>query len=313
MNRATWTAIEACSESWDPDQQGSSTRPNGQIAYPLLPVPITPTPGGDPRRRYLFRLATLAVDAKEIAILRHVRQAVVIGSIPGPQADPAAAFAPLGFTVRDPFWHFVDGNVTFALRFLPGAPDDSNAAPPPQTEEGVVPTFYGEGSALLVSPTLARGYVADFLPGPTVVPYVPPNGGQPDGADVGDLGYLEDLRYPWTHAPGDDALAPALRGPGTLVLYASVLQTDPRSRPAPVFSDVRALRREDQFVVGVPNVIYRKIGGAFLVDLVDLACAPELLDLALGGKIPARFLALGSVLSPSPRTTGDPPPSGTSP
>ncbi len=304
MDPVTWTTIEACTAGWDPDQQGFSTRPNRQIAYPLFPVPVTPTDPAHPERRYLFQLATVDVPEGKVALIHHIRQAVVIGSVRGDQADPALDFVPLYQTVRDPFWHFFDGNATFSLRFQPGSPTDLGTGLGEEIEEGVLTNPYGQGTALLANP----GYVADFLPlpGPPPVPYLPPNAGQPLGDAMGDLGYWEDLRFPWQHAPGDGLLVPPQAGAGRIVGGCSVAQTNPATRGRPLFGDVRGLRQEDQFVLAVPNVIYRYVGLAFLVDLLDLACVPALLDLARGGRIAARFLALAGVSSPADPPKGTP-------
>lgn len=301
---ATWRPIEVCSSGYDPDSLGYGTSPEGGVTYPLLPIPIAPTLPGRPDLRYLFRLCTLEVPEGQLAIPRHLRLALRLGA-PPPSPIPDAGFAPVYFPVTDSFWHPIDGGVSFALRYETNViwqlgPNDQ------RTDEIVQTKFYGDGSALLANP----GYVPDFIGTPVSAAYVPPHAGRPFGQAVGDLGEFADLRFPWNDGPEDDALGPPVMGPGKFVLYASVAQTNPRTRPpiVPAQGNLDFLLPEDAFLFLNPLAIYRKIGGAFLADLLDLSCAPALLALARAGAIPARFLALGD-LPPPPQAPGTPGPS----
>ena len=287
-----WTVRESSSKGFDPDQMGRSTTPSGEISYPLLPIPISPT--ASPNRRYQYRLATLAVGSEEIALVTHLGMEVQIGS--APLVIPDAGFAPVTFRVRTPTWHFADGNVTYFLRYLAGPPDQQGPLPSQPQPNGVSDTFYGEGSALL-----AQGpYVPDYLPlAPPFLPYAPLNNGQPAGSPVSDLGTMETLRFLEREPHEQGLLAEPYRGPGLFVLWASVQQTNPTTRPPLVLNapaDPGALEPEDRFVLAVPNVVYRKLGGLLRADMVGVSCLDALYQRAVRGEIPSRFLALGKVL-----------------
>jgi hypothetical protein len=100
---------------------------------------------------------------------------------------------------------------------------------------------------------------------------------------VEDLSAMNEIRSPWSNT--DWWLNYFLPGPGNLVMYASVFQPNPGTRPVPnpplTFQQTQALGPEDQFVqayppapppmpggIGSSGAIYGRVAGAMTVELI---------------------------------------------
>lgn len=244
--------FEIASASFDPELLGVGASPYaGDASSTFLPVPATPTP--DQQSRYLFRLCVLPVSSAQVAIVRGVRTYIdLIGTLEG-------STYPFSVPVKDPNWKFTDGNVSWHLRRLdPGFQDFTVD---PNQVAGTSPRVSGSDSALLYTQLAA--------------PYIPPGAGIPPGTAVDFLGTWRDMRYPWTAANWDMLRVP-VPGPCTLVLYASVHQTNPETRPTPpdpdipgstALCDTSIIVVEDQFVSSFPDARYGHVGGALLIEL----------------------------------------------
>jgi hypothetical protein len=106
--------------------------------------------------------------------------------------------------------------------------------------------------------------------------YKPPNSGHPIGAGVGQLGQWSDLRYPWRSAsPNYPGLDATVDGPGSLMLWASVYQTNTRSRPLPVFGEGPALFPWSILQAFFAKARFVRVAGELSVDLekMDDDCA----------------------------------------
>lgn len=197
--------------------------------------------------RYLFRLCGVEVPDRHSLHVVGIRQLTVLQAI---MASGSASF-PAQLEVTSPLWAFTDGNVSFHLRFHQNLQDarkyDTAQAP------GTDPGMRGLDTALLYDPAGAF--------------YTAPGSGIPPGKDVAGLGTWRDLRFPWSSTSWDMRLP--VYGPGALVLYASVRQTDPNTRPVmPPPDDLGAIRPEDRFVLEYPTAVYGRIAGALAVELL---------------------------------------------
>jgi hypothetical protein len=242
--------------SYDPSKVGVGSTPWRDASSSRIFIPPASIPTGS--ARYLFRLAAITVPNYATCRVRGLRQAVQIGSVLQTREPPSAY--PVDIDVISPFWSFVDGNVSWHLRFVPGAvltqvPYIGRSTPLASTDyTGIQPTQ-------LIS-----------LDGS------PAAGGVPPGRPIGGLGTFRDIRWNWS--VGEIAtLDFEVQGGGVLGFYASVKQTNPQSRQQlgpllPPGFNTSVLSREDQFVLANPNAIYRYISGAIVCEFGQLNRRP---------------------------------------
>lgn len=230
----------------------------GDITQTGIALPAAPT---GPLNRYLCVCCGLRVGINSRCIIRHLRQLLTIGT---ELSMAGGAVLPVEVPVTSPTWHFVDGAVSWHLRMLDPTVDTrfirylDGAAP-------VAPFTAQWDTQLPAILTRRQPFGVD--------PYTPQNGGVPFGLDVGNLGTFRDIRYPYTTGDGQAEIGLEVKGPGILILYASVRQTNPEERPRPP-EDIPlldGLAPEDQFILTHPNSRYWRVGGSMIVDL----CNPE--------------------------------------
>ncbi len=240
------------SVGFDPDLAGiGSTACCGDQSMTGVAVPAAPTT--ECLNRYLIRLAAAVVPRDFGLAVVGLRQAVLLRA-EVPNED--GSISPFELEVTSPFWRFPDGNVTFHLAWK-----QDQCGPlicDPDQQPATSPDVDCLDSGLL--------YVPPFIDG-AGFPYVALNGGIAPGDGVVDLSAMRDLRYPWQHP--DWTLSELQIGPGVVVLYASVWQTDPAKRPACNLTDaqVAVLRPEDQFVCRFPQARYGRVAGSIVYEL----------------------------------------------
>lgn len=264
------------STSSDSDFDGIGSSPVlGDISETGIRVPAAFTV--DQRHRYLFRLCGAEIPAGKMLIVRGLRQLVTLRAeynITG-EAVPAPPLGTFAFEreVTSPLWHFVDGNVSFHLKYTTQIQSVRSTFDPLQLP-GTSPNMFGVDTSFMYTPNPL---------GPFLGPYNPPGAGIPPGRDVDFLGTLRDLRYPWDNT--DWSLSVPCYGPGVVTLWASVHQTNPATRiappqqvpPAPWTDPIAdAYRPEDLFLIQHPTCKYGRVGGALLLDLYpDVFEEPE--------------------------------------
>jgi hypothetical protein len=103
--------------------------------------------------------------------------------------------------------------------------------------------------------------------------YTPPINITPTWEDVVGLSNVHDLRAPWRDSPVWNSLNVNIRGPRRLSLYASVLQTNPSTRPTATFpaSEPDNMTTPEEYFVkqytgGGTGPIYWRVGGSLLVE-----------------------------------------------
>jgi hypothetical protein len=224
--------------------------------------------------RYLFRLATVEVPARHRFWVTSIRQLLTIAArvdiyrdVPqGPQADPS--FILLERQVITPMWAFPDGNVSWHLRRTP--PDARDREPPMTFQQGCDRNPYGrEPAQCAVRPS-------NTAIGPSL--YIPPGAGIPPGEPVSNYGHWNDMRDPWYAQPSTTALGLEVLGPCSVILYASVWQTNPDQRPVPDFGlgpeqfvCSMGLEPEDQFWTAFnASARYHRIAGELTGELEPL-------------------------------------------
>lgn len=245
--------IEVSSTAHDPDFNGVGSSPwTGDTGNTAVPVPAAATTSQN--NRYLFRLCGIEIPGGRSMVIKGLRQ---LATIRAPTRDENNLLLTVEREVVSPFWHFLDGNISWHLRwqqerFAP-YPNAAAVAPTP----GTSPQMLGYGTALLYRTT--------------IVPYTALANGIPPGGPMADLGTWRDMRFPWGNT--DWSMNHVVRGPGAIVLYASVHQTSTTNRP--LYPDANGMRPEDRFISEFQNegVIYGHVGGAMLVEL--LPCCTE--------------------------------------
>jgi hypothetical protein len=257
------TVVELVSVAGDVDLLGLGSSPyTGDTAYTGIRIPSAPTT--NQLGRYFFRLCGIEIPSGKAIVVRGIRQYLEIGAywsappLPSVPQDSPPNY-PLMLEVVSPFWHFSDGNVSWHLRHhdnIFAFFNDANQLP------NTSPTLRGLDTAMLYN---------------RLAPYAPAAGGVPPPKPVDTLGTLHEIRYPWDNT--DWSLATVVSGPGLVVLYASVKQTDPIARPqVPLIVDTGALRPEDRFLIATRDprfplsepgetAIYQRIAGAVTVEL----------------------------------------------
>lgn len=246
--------IELSSAALDTDKFAVGSSPFfGDAGGTGIAVPAAPTTALN--NRYLFRLCGVDIPAGRAVIIRALRQLATIRQVE--TLEPGGFLRPVELEVTSPLWSFVDGNVSWHLR-RKGQNIHRREFDAAQTP-GTSPAMDGLDSALLYVPPLA--------------PYTAPGGGLPpgSGAGMGDLATFRDMRDPWNNAQWN--LEVLVRGPGAVVFYASVRQTDPDTRgPALVVADPGAMRPEDRFLATFQDARYGRVAGGMIVE--TLPCCP---------------------------------------
>jgi hypothetical protein len=244
--------VSAASRDTDLTGVGSSPWP-GDMGRTGIAVPAAATTSQ--RNRYLFRLCGFEIPSGKAAILRGIRQLATIR-----HQGPPTGLGDLPIVVErevvSPLWSFLDGNISWHLRRQPNQ-FSSNTQSPTQIP-GTSFNMHALDTALLCQ-------VGGLPPA-----YSALNAGIPPGVGIDVLGTWRDIRFPWENT--DWSLSRLFRGPGTVVLYASVAQTDPTARP--LYPGVAGERPEDQFVSNFQDTaVYGRVAGSLIVEL--LPCCPE--------------------------------------
>lgn len=250
--------IEVSTTGYDPLREGiGSTWMPGSPHASRLQIPVAPTTV--PNNRYTFALCGVNVPKGASARIIGYRQKLIIGTTFNQAQGQGTVVIEKEIPITTPDWSFPDGNVAWCFRFLPGERQvprlgDTGTSPlnagPSRTKNP-----YGAFSALIYRDNISGTYNA-------------PAGGQPPGFAIDGISTLYDVRNPWT-AP-NPTLSTLLHGPGDIIMYASVWQTNPAGRPVwapPPGFDVGAVAPEDRFVLAFPQTKYAYVAGAMILEV----------------------------------------------
>lgn len=242
--------VELATATGDQDLVGVGSSPYlGDLGRTGIAVPTAPTTAQN--QRYLFRLCGVEIPSEYAIMIRGIRQLATI------RHEETINDFPLVVEreIVSPLWSFLDGNISWHLRWQKNQ-FSSKRADAVQVG-GTSPQMRGLGTALLYIPPL--------------LPYQALGGGIPPGTAIHDLGTWRDIRYPWSNTQVQWAHGILIKGPGAVVMYASVNQTDASIRP--IYPDVRGMRPEDQFVSNFRTTArYGRVAGGMMFELMP-ACA----------------------------------------
>jgi hypothetical protein len=250
--------IEVGSASEDVNRTGIGGSPYlGDMGNVGLAVPQAPTTL--PTNRYLFRLAVVSIPSGNAIIVRGLRQFLTLYA---EYSAVEGAVVPVSRLIQEPTFSFFDGNVSWHLRHKQQRSNQETFDP--NQPVGASPNVDGRDPALLYS-AINPNYVA-------------PAHGIPPGEAVGSLGTFYDIRFPWVAT--DWGLALYVEGPGDVVFYASVYQTDATSRfvnesSILVPADTPGITAEDAFVSSfAATARYGRVGGSIIYEPAP-CCAAE--------------------------------------
>jgi hypothetical protein len=261
----------------DEANQGLTTDPflpstQNPTALGLRVPPVLMGITGVAQPRYLFLLATRTLSRGK-TIVRGIRQGLTIGANIAPSGSGRAPLYAEEFLVTSPFWHFVDGNVSW---HLVREPAERQAATIPRTNGPSWAYMVSDGPAMLyktftntnVDPTTGAPYYYDV----GMSAYAPPNprSWQP----IGNLGNMKDMRSPWNAPTNAIAMDEEVTGTCRISLYASILQSNPATRivgTLPAAADVYpgGITPESAFLATFPNAIYWRVFGGILFEDIE--------------------------------------------
>lgn len=219
-------------------------------------------PSVETAERFTCRLAVVEIPYGSVAIVRSISQLLTIGATVEAEGGAEWIFE---LPVTDPVWHFPDGAVSWHLRTVPFSNGYSRVWVPGEPAAPTEPftgTRFGNGPGIL-----HYGVPAGQVEMPA---------GEPIGAN---LGTFHDMRYPWNQYSED--LNYEAEGPCQIVMYSTVVQTDPDHRPpAPPLVETSFLRKEDDFMLRFNDTArYWRVGARIVVDIYqryeDGRCQPS--------------------------------------
>lgn len=260
----TTTQIEIASVGVDEALQGLAGDPYGGLVQTGLRIPAAFQ--AEPSHRYLFLLAGFTIGDGACAHIIGFRQGLTLGCAAGNEIAPRRVVEQ---EVTSPFFKLADANVSWHLRVL-GQHEPSVPNPGSGPVQPALQNFAYESSD-----TPALLYQAATFPGgpnpfyTSLVTYTPPNGGMPPGAPLAPgLGTFYDLKTSWRTPGAWRSLDVWVEGPARVGFYASVKQTDIRSRialAAPIGFYQCGLSAEEQFLLNFPNASLWRVAGALIV------------------------------------------------
>jgi hypothetical protein len=262
--------VVAATYGFDPDLCGLGSDPSSSLNGAGLRVPTLATTSA--ATRYLFQCATVRLTAKPMWL---VGLAQLLTLYVNTAAGTGVPVAPVEMLVGragsgDPLYHFTDATVSWHLRLVRAVP---RPRPNTLTSESFAWRWAGSSPALVFETATFDAANLDGKGAPdnyvALTGYTPPWNGQPSGVDVAGLGTWNSIDYPWDN-PAEQSIEPIeVRGPGALVLYASVWQTSPDTRAAvepPAAYPMPVSCPEQAFVLGFPQAVYGRVGGKLIVE-----------------------------------------------
>lgn len=219
--------------------------------------------------RYLFLLASVEVADGTCRRIRGWRQYVTIGYNGSTGSPPSV---PVELPVTTPNFRFPDGDVSWHLVREGGLLGPAYLHNPPTN----LPSF-----AFVDSSTPALLYQTASFSAPSgyymlnMTGYTAPRQRLGTWEPIGGLGNVRGIRAPWDDAHAWDSLDITVIGQARISLYASVRQTNPATRPAPIV--VAGGPPEDAFIAAVnadadltSKVIFWRVAGSLIVEDVPM-------------------------------------------
>jgi hypothetical protein len=254
--------VEIVSTGIDEALQGRGSNPyvGGNLSWVGLRVPAHVNNAAS---RYLFMLASFTLAEGARARIVGFRHGWSLGLRQGGNRVVEQF-------VTDPWFKLPDGNVSWHMRRMqmnyPQRPNNLGPVQPPLQNMA----FKQSDTPALLYQT-AGGFAGGFYV--TLAAYTPPNLGMPWGNPLTpELATFYDLKTDWKTGRAWSSLDIPVEGPCRVQFFASVLQTNPSTRPVltppgTFFSE--GLSPDEQFLLNFPQAIIWRVAGAFALELED--------------------------------------------
>lgn len=273
--------FEVSTRGVDESLQGITSDPYGSAPPTGFALRIPPALSIAVQPRYEFCLATRVLQGK--TRVRGIRQLLTVG-INFPLGGGPLEY-PVRMNVQTPFWRFIDGNVSWHLVREPATVDSTKLVKTDAQNwtHGVT----GKGSAMLYD-TFTNTNVDPVTGAPilyfqNLTAYTPPLVNADRRQPVAGCGNLRSILYPWNNPQAWDSIEEEIEGNCRISLYASLLQTNPLTRPAATIPNITTSGYdlgfaipEEVFLAAYPQPaeggsttsapIYWDIGGAILFE-----------------------------------------------
>jgi len=185
--------------------------------------------------RYLVLLSTRVIQNYSTRVCG-IRQGLEIGMDLAPFMNDVTTERPVSLLVTTPTFRFSDGaNVSWHLVKepmiqRPGQTDPRQTASWAFNSSDTPAFLYSDFTASAVD---VKGAPVNYPL--TLLTYAPPTWAQ-DWQPIAGLKAIRDIRYPWASDQAWDSINEDVPGNWRISLYASILQTDPATRPGIVFN-----------------------------------------------------------------------------
>lgn len=264
--------FEVASYGFDPDLCCLGSDADGSLNAAGLRVPLLAT--SSRATRYLFQCCTVRLTNEPIWLVGMAEMLTIYEDTAAgtPPIAPVEKFIGRG-GAGDPRWHFTDATVSFHLRHVRSVPRFPPSASSALASESFAWRWSGSAPALVFETATfaaanldANGHPDNYT---ALTGYTPPWGGSPPGVDVGGFGTFNSIEHPWDDPSAQEIEPIEVRGPGALVLYASVWQTNPSTRAAivvPAGFPIDPELPEVGFVADFASAIYGRVGGKLVME-----------------------------------------------
>ena len=238
-----------------------------------VPAASTAAGGGNPLvQQYLFQLATMKLTQNQCVSLTGIGQLLVIGEDTNTGTPP---IYPLIQNVTTPTWKFSDVlPVTWALRVVRQPPQIPWAPQNPLSCDSFAWRWSDTPALVYETATFPAGNL-NWAGTPdnytALTGYTAPYNGTIPGEPIGDFGSWNSLVFPWNTRASPDFEPVKVEGPGAIVLYAQVPQTNPATRAKitvpGAFPVAPTGIPEEGFLADWTSALIWAIGGSFEVML----------------------------------------------
>jgi hypothetical protein len=235
-----------------------------------LRVPTAPT--SQLAQQYLFQLATMKLTAGQCVSLTGIGQLLTIGLDTNTGTPP---IYPLKQNVTTPDWRFADVlPVTWALRVVRQPPLIPFASSNVLSTDSFAWRWSDTPSLVYETATFPAGNL-NWNGTPdnytALTGYTSPYNGQIIGEPIGDFGNWNTIAFPWNARVTPEFEPVKIEGPGAIVFYAQVPQTNPATRAKITVPGAFPVPPtgipEEGFLADWPAAAYWSIAGSFEVML----------------------------------------------
>jgi hypothetical protein len=242
------------------------------LRVPPMPTGIANDEEGNLVQQYWFQAATLKLSPGRCVRITRIGQLVVLGNIQG--SGDENVFPPFYANVLNqvtPTWKFPDVlPIQWGLRFVRQPPTIPLALQNPLSTDSFC-YQWSDGPACIFNDAVFlntdlnwNGTPSNYL---SLIGYTAPFQGGFPGEPIGEFGHFQSLDFPWND-PSKQSIDPiTVSGPGAIVAYIIVTQTNPSTRQAITTPETVLFQPnpwpEEAWVKAFPLSNYYSVGMSF--------------------------------------------------